>query len=289
MRHAYYKPSGAIGIAALWSYPLIGGLGAVASAAAYTLASHYIPFIYVKALLTIAFGFGILLSAGGAARVGKVRSEALNFLLALFVSAFALYVYWVFWFFVISDWEALILDPAAMWLIASQMAEEGLWSVRDLTPTGIWLYLFWLMEAGIVVVVAIFGAHSALKSVAFCEKCNQWADQEESIKPLTPLTNTFEFKAAFESSPTDSIRTLQRVGSAEVDHTEIMLKHCSKCATLSTISVVSVSVETDSKGKSEKKESEIIDRMLLDSAEYASIKEILAALTPTQVVEQPVP
>ena len=121
----------------------------------------------------------------------------------------------------------ILLNPSTLFVLIGEIAEVGAWSLQgDLKPTGIFLYMFWAVEAGIIVipamlaaanhgiagrqvgwiVVAMFGARNAAMSFnrlvdhSFDAANPRTADRELPAGRLSPTTTwlvTFALGALF--------------------------------------------------------------------------------------------
>ena len=86
----------------------------------------------------------------------------------------AVYCAWWTWLAALYEWDLIFLNPIDLPWIISSIASEGVWSMRAWTPTGWQLYLIWLIEAGIIVVIAC-GAGLG-EEIPFCEECDEWTE-----------------------------------------------------------------------------------------------------------------
>lgn len=203
-----YKPSGKFG---LLSLPLLGiGIALVVLLAfIYQFAIYWIPFIYINVLLTIGMGIAIGVISSLVVTYGRIRSVTIGCSIAIFLVLACLSAKFGFQYLQsineyqdhIRETQALtpeqdaglfqtVLTGYSFTDHINERTEEG-WRIGRITAgfpiTGPFVYLIWLIEAGIVVFCAWTGAHTAA-SVPYNESVNQWADEEDIVMTL-PITN----------------------------------------------------------------------------------------------------
>ncbi|MBD3673459.1 MAG: hypothetical protein HUJ26_08025 [Planctomycetaceae bacterium] len=179
----YYRPSGGVPLMGTLITMVVGCLGGAVLSVIYALINHYNPFIYFTIIATGLFGAGCGVCTVFGLTLGKVRNRGTNALAGLFVGIFALYLSWVWYLFLISR-EAMgqgffLFDTRAMFGFMQLLAETGIWEMFGVAPTGIALYLIWVLEALIVVVPSAFIAWAA--DTPFCEPCHRWTEEKECL------------------------------------------------------------------------------------------------------------
>jgi len=111
-----------------------------------------------------------------AIRFIHLHPAALSLLVLGVLAIFA----WVWFLFILSGWQWLILDPIAIWGALVELGAEGIWTFENTTPKGWALYGLWIFEAflTIVVPVAIVGTNPK----PYCEACRTWTRQH--LEPI---------------------------------------------------------------------------------------------------------
>ena len=205
-----YKPSGRFGIIA-FPLVLVGIALAIALSFVYQLALHWIPLIYISFLVTFGLGIGLGMVGSKIVKFGKIRNIALAMLTGLLLTLAALAGKFYFQHQqMLTDTVAMIMedpqaqgsDPAEIRELLKQdltfsehiklRVEQG-WQIgragRDggAPISGLFVYLVWLIEFGIVVFSAVGLAWSAAKE-PFSEKLGEWASEEEVVMTL-PVTS----------------------------------------------------------------------------------------------------
>jgi hypothetical protein len=189
------EPSGAIG--RVWALPLVGLASAAVSAFVYAWVNVYCPIAgYVSVLFVAMLAAGAALPVAFAARWAKCRNLPAVRCVGAATGLAAIYFAWAFFAWVLLwhsgvDAGALpsMLDfvrrPEAVWAFAVAVDKEGWYSFGHgpgLRPSGVVLWLFWLVEAVAVVAGGWLLAPSRIAARAFCENCDDWLADE---RPLT--------------------------------------------------------------------------------------------------------
>ncbi|HLK96390.1 MAG TPA: hypothetical protein VK364_01350, partial [Hymenobacter sp.] len=176
MNH-YYQPSNRFSVGGVLLLLAVGVLAAGLLAFIYVYAVWYIPFIYINFLLTLAFGFLLGVVLAQLVRTGKLRNPALVTLLATGVALVACYIQWALYLTLVLNttsveslgrrasvahtsfstdvMSSILLHPGSIVEAMSELATSGSWSLMGVTPSGIFLYLIWLVEAAIIVGAAV--------------------------------------------------------------------------------------------------------------------------------------
>jgi phage FluMu protein Com len=110
-------------------------------------------------------------------------------------------------------------------------------------------------------------------STPFCEHCNQWVEGKESISPLEPIANPDEFTSKLEQGGDAVIKALNKIEAADKAYTQIDLIKCPGCKHSNYLSIKSVEIQADSKGKEKKEEKDIIENFIISSDRYREIQQ----------------
>lgn len=191
---------------------LLGAALAIAMAYIYQLLLDWIPFIYISILLTIGAGIALSVIASTICSMGHCRNRLMGFMVGLLLAACFLNA--KFWFQYQSSipemrkYVALTLlesddvtkeqaDQLANAYIEQEyhlsthlkMRVENGWQLgRAGAPVSdYFVYLVWIIEAGIIAFLSIAGALAQTAS-PYSEKMSQWASEEEHIMDL-PITD----------------------------------------------------------------------------------------------------
>ena len=200
--HASYRPSGRIA----WHAPLvvlaIGIPSAIVLAAAYTAIAHYNPLVYFNCLASFAFGGFLGLMVGKACRIGISRSRAFNATSGFAVGAFALWLHWLLWTWLMFDDGGATLRHLATggvgtwsdfftWASEHRHLSLGRFSSSghsdELSPG--FLIWTWRAEAFAVLLLSTTVPLGAIRP--YSEVVRQWARKDWSgefpVHPSTPI------------------------------------------------------------------------------------------------------
>ncbi len=204
-----YKPSGRIGMLT-WPLLLLGLIVVVAAAFAYQIGLRFIPLIYINLLL--ALGMGMLIGKVGAMVVqqGKVRNITVAAIIALSLILFAIVAKFGFQYLgerqnlpeivrqsgeLPPNLDTAILDNLIEEIVKSYTFVEHIkdrvdtgWNLgrmgRNGAPiNGFFVYLVWIIEAGIFVYCAVMPTIRAARE-PFSEKLDAWASEVEVLMTL---------------------------------------------------------------------------------------------------------
>ena len=197
-----YKPSGGFAVLAFPLMAIMCALG-VGLAWLYQLAIEAIPLIIINFVITMIFG-AILGGMGRlAVKTGHVRNAAIGLVIGLVIGGSA-YVA-KFWFqyeriyweqaelvaqkanIPVEDAAEILKENFTFWEHIKFRVENGWTLNKGAEITGIFVYLIWLIEAGIVLGISIVTPSSAAQE-PYSEKLGQWADEEKVIMML-PIDN----------------------------------------------------------------------------------------------------
>lgn len=268
----YYKPSGAFTLVGLVDMAVFGALGALILGSLYAYADYYIPIVYLNMLLTIALGWSVGACVGRGARVGKVRNPTLITVMGFLAGVLAEYVNWVAWIFALSKQRTLALSPSDLWALVQAVNKTGAWSVFGSTPKGVELYVYWSAEALVIVGTATLMARMHLRDAAFCEPCNRWADEKETLSPLESVAEPKAFKARLEQGDFAPLKSLKKVSEGVGASTELKLQRCTTCTQTAFLTVNSVVVTQDAKSKQSKTTTAVLENLALSPDIYSALK-----------------
>lgn len=271
----YYRHSGRAPLGALILALALGIAVTVPAAILYAIAVLYIPIIY----LNIVLGLGLGAVMGGVpaklARIGRVRNNARAYAVVLIVALAGFYIAWVAWLWftlqkshIAAQPMKLLMHPAAIWQLAQIINVHGTWTLGDHTGDpvgGITLWVVWIAEAAILIGSSLVFAKKALASDPFCENCAQWCGRPRRLG-VSPSRDVRELTTQLEAGNFDSIKPLSATPPARqwlafYHHT------CPTCAQLNTLTVKTVHLVKNKKGRDTMNVKTVIDKLLLHPGE----------------------
>jgi len=190
-----YVHSGKNGMTGIYA-PLFGSVLAVIGALIYAYAVVYIPIVGIVSIALLG-GYTALvgLGTGRIAKFSKCRNPTFLSLVTAFVALIGLYSSWVFFLFALygkvedlglSALFYLFVNPVEVWSMITELNQTGWFTIKGATPSGIVLWIFWILEALILVVGSVILAPTIIAREVFCEQCNGWAKFQSSTKLQIP-------------------------------------------------------------------------------------------------------
>lgn len=179
-----YKHSGAVPLGAVALITAAGGATALVGGAIYTYGINYIPLIYVNFLLTAGYGLVLGLAVGSAARAGKLRNNFVLTSLAFVFGLLGIYVAWGVDPLARVGTEVGLegFRPPSMLGYMQFLYEKGSWGLSDGEPVkGLFLAVIWLLEAAVILGIAVATARGMTAKLPFCDQCNEWTTVEEGV------------------------------------------------------------------------------------------------------------
>lgn len=270
-----YEPSGGTGLAPI-VIPIGGAIAAFVLAAVYAYLNLYIPIAgYITILFVIGYAVGVGLAVGYLARLSHCRNRTVLTVTSLVVALFAIYFDW-FWFeYVLFTKEIeepvpglfseLLFDPGAVGDIASEIAAEGWYTVRNWTPSGTVLWLFWGIEVLIILGGVYFLAQTIGDERVYCERCRSWVPAETE-KLLAMPEVAVDREHARRGNP-EVLSETPTASSHVAPRLELDVSDCTGCNDLHVLQVYQVT--RDEKGKDDRKA--VSPRLLLGRERLAAV------------------
>ena len=192
-KNPIYRLSGNLGLGPVM-IPIGGVIAIAVLSLAYAYINVYSPIAgYISILFVGGFAFGVGTAFSVLAHLSKCRNIGYTRVFGAIAGLLALYTSWAMFIQVLFARDIIgfegskldiFMDPSFVWEAASLIADGGWYSLGSFTPSGMILWIFWLVEAAIIVGLASFISASSLEGEVFCEACNDWADQENGITRL---------------------------------------------------------------------------------------------------------
>ena len=220
----YYHPSGRIPIVGTASMLTLGTLVALVLGFIYAVISRYNPIIYVQVFVTLGFGAAMGITVRRVGHWTKVRNRIFRILISMLIGLMGLYFAWVWYIFVLSDWDTslLIFDPQVTATIIQELAAVGVWEFKNAKPTGYVLYAFWLIEAGIVLCMCYLTGSEVEEP--FCEECDCWTKPGDLL--VVAKCETGSLKESLEEEQYDVVPKLTEL---ELDASDFLSVQCFTC------------------------------------------------------------
>ena len=282
---AVYKHSGRLGGAPI-VVPLVGIVASFVLAFVYAYADVYIPIAgWISFILTAGFAVGVGLSVSAAARMAKCRSEGFLHLAGFLIGLLALYFAWVAFLFVLRQRYApahlqlglfdILLNPAYVWQDACGIAETGWYSMRGSEVKGVVLWVFWSIEALVVVIGVSALASSGITSLVFCERCNRWCNATKDFMRLL-IPQDEDLLTRFSSGQIEAMSELPVAHCTMTPYLRVDLDRCASCQDTATWRASLISHERTKEGKLEEKSQDIVAPQLLTADSLGQLEQFAA-------------
>jgi hypothetical protein len=277
----YYRRSLKAPIIGLLFMGFTGLIGIPILAIIYAFLIHVIPFLIVRIVLVLGYPLvcGSILAL--AAKKGKIRNLTVIKWTGFFFGLFAEYIGWVIWIAIISKEISLLWKfffPMDVAYLISIIAELGVWSFRNIEPTGWGLYFFWLIEALIVVGGTTITTHVVNMDTPFCEECNTWAEKVSNIGVFAPIGDPLKFKKEFEQVGYSTLNQFMPAKTGNM-FTIVQLYECDECKNFFVLNIKNQTIKLDSKGKRREESTPIISNLLVTSSVVAMIRNLMVKHT----------
>ena len=256
-----YEMSGAIG-SSLILVPVVGILAGLVCGSAYAYVTVYSPIGgWISIIFVVGYAFAVGLATAMAIKASKCRNTTLAGILALFVGLFALYSAWIFFLFVLlrqggvpiqwSDVPTMFFSAEANWDAVLAINNNGWFEMAGGTPSGIFLWVLWLIEAAIIVGMITSFGFGAVAQEVFCERCHCWIEDGPTLHLAAP--ERMETLQRLGSGHLEDLYQLDLVAFDEYPRMQVETKNCQECQNTATCRIKAVSLEIDKDGKSSEK------------------------------------
>jgi hypothetical protein len=287
-----YEASGRFGVQVLPAVLVCLAVG-VGLAWVYQWLIDLIPFIYVNVLLTVGFGLVLAFLIVTALRKGKNRSRALTFAVAVAVPlvAVAASFWWAYQFALPDLYESLVEEGKRQKAeVVSREEFDGLftfddwrqlrvetgWTVGRVTSSsngpalsGFLVYVMWLIEAGILVGICLFGALFQSQE-PYCERCDVW-QTAETLGPWMEVDGT-TLRRAIREERLDPLLAPVPAPNGSPEHGAFVLSDCPRCGKNPFLDVAVIRLEQNKDGKVETKTEVLAKGIELTCAQRDALK-----------------
>ncbi len=266
----YYEPSGAVGPLGVIACLAVGPPIAWVLGLIYAYLIFYIPFVYLNFLITVGLGFAMGLVAIGCIRTGHVRSPFAGFGMGLFLGGLALWFQWSRWMAIFTEHTIDTYSPLLLGASMAVTASEGAWSILSVTPTGLVLWVIWLVEAGIILGIPAVVALGAT-SDPYCERCKVWLKTSSTIGPFVPLRDPEAFVERLLRRVPHTTDELQMSTLGAARYSELGLLNCPECRRFHVMTITTVTITHDENNKEKRDEDVEVDNLVLPAAVYGEL------------------
>jgi hypothetical protein len=283
-----YQHSGTVPIRGALFTLVVGSAVAMALGALYSFTFQYIPYVHLNFLLAIGFGALTGFVVAWAARQGKIRHTAVTVALATVAIMAGIYVEWGTTVYALCPadklpqfWANAGLTPLLPHYIVGLMLElfdHGSWSLDGGGMVHGWpLVALWLMEAGMIIAMAVATAHSQIAKRPFCEKCQEWI----ACRPphLYVGDGAEAVWSEIRRGTFENLAQTPHASGGEETFVKLTLRVCEGCSESNYLTITKCVRKRNTKGQEWIEEKELITNGILKAAE-AEIIEAANTIAP---------
>jgi len=256
-----YSHSGKLGTAAV-IVPIGGLIASVVLSVIYAYVDVYSPIGgYVSLLFVAGLAFGLGWSISKLGHLARCRNSGFLHLAGLVGGLVALYTSWaVFEYALIQRFEegvtvsvlGIFFSPVFVWSYAEALNAVGWYTMFGGTPTGVTLWVFWGIEAIIIVGGSTLLSTMKIGEEVYCEDCDRWCGRTvDAARFGFP-----EEQSELEELRPDNLNPILALDPADSSAAACLRADVWKCETCNDTAALQVKVcatVTDKDGKSEEK------------------------------------
>ena len=274
-----YTHSGIVPVSGAASTVLWGLAAAILGGVLYALLAHWLSWGIFRVFLMFFYGLGVGLAVGVAANWGKIRSPLFNTVVALVCVAIGMWVYWGAYDVARNGMQVAgrAWTPRGLAAQAADLFEKGSFVMKGRRKVNEWpLALAWVAEGICVTGLAVA---TARKDAArpFCESCLQWTNSTSGLirvaadgkEPAWQEVLAGDLTAVAVFAPTD-------LGASP--HVRLDLASCPACQHSNFVTLSSVTIKRDSKGKKKTTEWTLIQNGAITDPEAEFLREFARQL-----------
>ena len=277
---AVYEHSGALGRGG-FVLPVVAFVATLIFSVAYGFGTVYSPVGgYISLLFVLAFGGCIALSLSYAGYYAKCRNAAYVRRVGFFAGLLAFYLSWaVFAYALLTRFDetvtgsllSIVLSPRAVWGFAKALSVEGWYSISGFTPQGGLLWIFWILEAAIIIAMPTFLVTWWLNKEVYCETCDRWCPSSEVAVRLAVPEDAAQV-VHFQAGRIEALEALPSVPEQTSPRLNVDVKQCQTCQATAAYIVHAVELVPGKGGKTDIKA--LTDYMLISPKTANRIKAL---------------
>ena len=262
-----YEHSGGLGMAP-FVVPIGGIVAAIIFSIIYSYMIVYTPIAgYISILFIGGLVFALVWSVSKLGYSSHCRNPRYLHLVGLVVGLVALYASWATFVYALlarydEDFDASLLEvflsPVGVWELAKLINVDGWYSIFNVTPKGIGLWIIWGFEALLIVGGTSLLAAVELQEAAYCEDCGQWCKYTKDVAHFAVP----EDPAALTELEADHLQPLlsqPSVDPAAADYLIVASWHCNECHSTSAMQVKARTLAVDDEGNQSEKFSDLTE------------------------------
>lgn len=253
---------------------VVTGLSAAALAGIlYAFLAYWITWGPFRLIMMCIYGLTVGVAIAVAANYGKIRSPLFNTVVAIVCTAIGLWIYWGT-YDVAKNGVAVIpaaWGPARLQEHGEQLFKDGTFFMKGNRRANGWLLVGAWVAEGICVLLIVVALARTDAARPFCETCLEWTASTSGLLRVAADGNEPPWQEVLGGDLT-AIASFQPANASTTPHVRLDLARCPKCQHSNFVSLTSITITTDSKGKTKTKERQLLlNGMITDpEAEFLS-------------------
>ena len=249
----------------------------------YAYATFYIPLIYINVVITIGCGFVLGYAIAKLMLNFKCRNHMFCLVAGGIGGLACLYASWVGFAYIFFNkfypqfnvtFTKLLTSPGGLWNFAVDLSKTGWFSMGSSSSTdpsyvkGVFLWIIWIIEAGIIVGAAVIMSAGAITEEVFCEKCDKWASKREDVEEFLAEDPDMVIDKAL-AGDVSFIYDVHGVSSNEPYYLGLDVFKCNKCKELHAFTINGATRTWDENGNESLSKEAIIRHRLISGEDMA--------------------
>jgi hypothetical protein len=239
---------------------ILAGLSmAVLGGLVYAFLAYWISWGFFRLFLMLLFSLAVGIALAVAANRGKVRSPLFNTVVALVCATIGLWVYWGAFDVARNGFGAAATawTPQGISRHAQDLFEKGSFTMKGKAKVKEWpLVAAWIAE-GVCVMVIIVALARMDAARPFCESCLEWTSSTSGLMRFAADGKEPPWTEVLAGDLT-AVATFAPANSLTTPHVRLDLASCPKCVHSNFVTLASVTITRDKKGKKKTSENTII-------------------------------
>jgi hypothetical protein len=269
-----YRHSGIVPTSGAITTLLVGLSTAVLGAFVYAFSMYWISWGPIRLILMCLYGLTVGVSIGVSANYGKIRSPLFNTVLGLVCFALGLWVYWGA-FDIARNGVAVVPSawtPARLEEHGQIMFTEGTFTMKGKDRIDGWLLVIaWAAEAICLLLIIVTLARTDAAR-PFCETCLEWTGSTSGLMRLAADGKEPPWQEVLAGDLT-AIASFLPANASTTPHVRLDLARCPKCQHSNFVTLTTVTITTDSKGKTKTTERQLLLNGMISDPEAEFLHE----------------
>jgi hypothetical protein len=254
-----YSHSGIVPVGGAIVSVISGLSAAVLGGFVYAFLAYWLSFGVFRAILMVGYSLTVGGAIATAANVGKLRNPLVNTVIALVCALVGLWVYWGAFDLARNGlgMAATAWTPPGIARHAEDLFEKGSFTMKGKAKVnGVPLVAAWIAEGiCVILIVVVMARMDAARP--FCESCLEWTQSTSGLMRFAADGKEPPWQEVLAGDLT-AVATFAPANSLTSPHVRLDLASCPKCVHSNFVTLTSVTITRDKKGKTKTTETTLI-------------------------------